>query len=225
MKQRLLNLLVKNAKNQILESVKSHTIYPKVQPKVGSIVHCSLYGVQHSGIYIGENTIVNLERTGDITAVTPKDFVKNTTALAIYVACDAENNVLHSEKIAQNAVHQIGKNLRYNVLINNCHKFTAGCILGDFNNLNLTFTALNSVIKSYFFNFDFNFNKLLNPLVGQVVDFADKLNVNLKRKNQNLYGVKSQNKNQISKSSKEIYWRIWDNEITPKNLVKKFIKT
>ena len=75
------------------------------------------------------------------------------------------------------------------------------------------------------FNFGFNFNKLLNPLVGQVVDFADKLNVNLKRKNQNLYGVKSQNKNQISKSSKEIYWRIWDNEITPKNLVKKFIKT
>lgn len=225
MKQQALNIVVDTVKENLVNTIKSHIVFPKVHPKVGSIVHCSLYGVEHSGIYIGDNTIVQLEGNGKISAVSPKGFVSKTNAIAIYVACDSQNNVLHAEEIARRAVHQIGKKINYNLLINNCHKFTSGCILGDFNNINLMFSALEAVIKNYFFK-----QHLTSPLqviTEKLVNFSNRLN--LSAKNQNLYSIENvkdtcSQENKIADNNQELCWRIWDNEITPKSEIKRIAK-
>lgn len=117
------------------ELVTDIVLRAKVTPKVGSIVYCDLAlgYAEHSGVYIGDNKIVHLNRHGDIEVVTPRSFIKNTPAIGIYVSCHGPN-AKGCKHTAQRAENMVGKKRDYNVFFNNCHQFSSGCLTGDFEN-------------------------------------------------------------------------------------------
>lgn len=123
----------------------------RVIPKRGSIVHCSLFGVEHTGIYIGNGKIVDLDGNGNIEIRTPKQFIDGTSAISIYVACK-NSNPLYKEIIAERAEKMIGRTRDYHLTLDNCHRFTNYCLTGDYKNENLfnNFIDVNKSIVSVY---------------------------------------------------------------------------
>lgn len=113
-------------------------IQDKVTPVPGSVVYCDLMDVvEHSGIYIGDNTIVHLSGTGNIEAVSPQEFVarlngRNKSEF-IEVSC-IDGCAVGSEEVANRAIEMIGSTREYNLILDNCHQFTSGCLSGNFEN-------------------------------------------------------------------------------------------
>lgn len=110
----------------------------KVTPVPGSVVYCDLVDVvEHSGIYIGDNTIVHLSGNGRIEAVSPREFIARLNGLNrsmfIEVSCK-DGCAVGSEEVANRAIMMIGDTRDYNLLLDNCHQFTSGCLSGDFEN-------------------------------------------------------------------------------------------
>ena len=104
-----------------------------VEPVPGSVVYCDLafHAAEHSGIYIGNGQIVALERDGSIVARAPTEFIKGTPALSIYGSC-CGNRAVGSEEAAERARSKIGTRRNYNVMYDNCHHFSFGCLSGNF---------------------------------------------------------------------------------------------
>ena len=106
----------------------------RVKPILGSIVYCNLLlTTEHSGIYIGNNKIVHLNRHGSIEIVSPQEFISGTPANAIYVSCN-NGKPVGSELVAERARNFVGFRRDYNVLFDNCHQFSASCLTGDSDN-------------------------------------------------------------------------------------------
>lgn len=122
--------------------------------KKGCILKCDL-GVllEHTGVYIGHGKIVSLNRHGMIKVETPQSFFPPGTdpkSHNIYVACYGETDeVLCAKHVAANARKKINDKTHYNVLFNNCHRFTAGCITGNFESDVIAFSQLEEVILMY----------------------------------------------------------------------------
>jgi len=105
-----------------------------VHPIRGSILYCDLFGIaEHSGVYIGNNQIVHLEKSGYVRTSHPFDFVDGTSSVIIRVSAKGASPV-GSEDVARRAESMVGTKRRYNVLTNNCHRFASGCLTGSFNN-------------------------------------------------------------------------------------------
>jgi hypothetical protein len=119
----------------------------KVVPVVGSILHCALFGADHTGIYIGNGEIVELQGNGSIRATDVKGFIEGTNAISIYVACNKQHQPLGGIEIASRAEEMLGTNRQYNIIMDNCHQFTTGCITGNFENSNNFFTFVEDVVK------------------------------------------------------------------------------
>ena len=124
------------------------------EPVPGTPVYCDLAIVaEHTGIYIGDNKIVHLNGNGKIEAVTPQEFVSRldgaNPAETIYFAV-ANGKAVGNKKIADRAKAMIGKRRQYNVLLDNCHQFTCGCLSGDFENPCNYFTLVQAEIISRF---------------------------------------------------------------------------
>ena len=136
-----------------VESFIDNVVREKVKPKKGSIVYCDLaFGyAEHSGIYIGDNKIVQLNGNGKIEAVSPKSFINRldgfSTAISIYVSCN-DTNPVGNKKVAKRAEEMIGKTVDYHLFENNCHQFSAGCLTGDFNNSSNYLTLLKDKCKA-----------------------------------------------------------------------------
>ena len=115
---------------QSIVKSKSH-----IQPIEGSILYTDLLNnyAHHSGVYIGNNKIVELNRHGQIQVVSPEKFMSAGTGTEIYVSC-ANNKAIGAQAVAKRARSQIGLKRKYNVLSNNCHQFSSGCLSGDFEN-------------------------------------------------------------------------------------------
>ncbi|WP_213073841.1 hypothetical protein [Acinetobacter sp. WCHAc060033] len=82
---------VKHVGEYVIDEIKG-----RVQPVRGSVVYCDLTlgnGIaEHTGIYIGNNEIVHLNRHGFIEAVSPKEFLSGwTTGFNIYVSCQGDS--------------------------------------------------------------------------------------------------------------------------------------
>ena len=120
----------------------------------GCVLKCDL-GVllEHTGIYVGKGKIVSLNRHGQIKTETPQTFFPpgtNPKSSKIYVACYGKTGeVLAAKYVARNAKRKIDDKTRYNVLFNNCHRFTAGCITGNFESDVISFSQLEEVILMY----------------------------------------------------------------------------
>ena len=117
------------------ESFVDNVIRDKVTPKPGSVVYCDLaFGyAEHSGIYVGNNRIVHLNSKGKIEKVSPKEFINGTTAISIYVS-SSKGSSDGSDSVAERALRMVGREREYNVILDNCHQFSSGCLTGDFEN-------------------------------------------------------------------------------------------
>lgn len=112
--------------NHVKESVE--------EPAVGSPVYCDLVfgSSEHSGIYIGNGQIIHLNRKGEIETVTAEEFVSGTTAQSIYVPCRGNTPVSDPVCAERAIIYQMGIGQRnYNVIMDNCHQFSAACLAGD----------------------------------------------------------------------------------------------
>jgi hypothetical protein len=127
--------LLKNLAKSFVDNVIRDCVYPIK----GSVVYCDLaFGnAEHSGIYIGNDEIVHLDGSGDIEIVTPKVFLARlggfNSAISIYVSC-SDSLAVGGNTIAKRAKEMAGKRRNYNLIFDNCHQFTSGCITGNFEN-------------------------------------------------------------------------------------------
>lgn len=103
----------------------------RVKPIPGSILYCNLFlNTEHSGVYVGNNQIVHLNRHGNIEIVSPQEFISGMPANAIYVSCKGGESV-GCEVAAQRARDFAGTIRDYNVFFDNCHQFSASCLTGE----------------------------------------------------------------------------------------------
>ena len=122
----------------------------KVIPEIGSIVCCGLGGVlDHTGIFIGDNTIVELSGSGLVKAVSMRRFLSERSGKHIYIACDSNEKPLINHLAAQKASEQIFNYYEYDVIKNNCHRFIWQCFEQGNSELT-TFKALSHKIARYY---------------------------------------------------------------------------
>ena len=114
-------------------------VHPAVDPRPGTplLVNLAL-AIEHSGVYLGDGEVAELHGSGRLRRVSLAAFrdggddAAARTGAFIYAACDrAIARVLGSDgaaRMAQTAVEG-ARRLNYNLLFNNCHLFTATCVL------------------------------------------------------------------------------------------------
>ena len=148
--RRFLRMLRKNFKKK---RTKTHNT-PDILPVKGCILKCDL-GVllEHTGLYIGNGRIVSLNRHSQIRIETEHSFFPPGTtpnSNRIYAACYGKTDEpLFSPEIARRAKKKVNQETPYNVLFNNCHRFTTGCITGNFENDVVSFSQLEEVILAH----------------------------------------------------------------------------
>lgn len=106
--------------------------------KPGSVIVVSLaFFIEHSGIYIGNDQVVELYGDGSINLISLKEFLYGgykgdfspRTGINVFAA-SYQNEVIYSEEIALRAKELIGKTIPYNIFKNNCHMFSGYCFTG-----------------------------------------------------------------------------------------------
>jgi hypothetical protein len=140
---------------QTLRDLERHespiAIYPSdvmsteqiVKPKVGAIVCCGIGGVlDHTGIWVDDDTIIELDGEGLIKPISVKRFTKERSGKHIFMACDSNANPLACGDAAKKAIDQIFQMREYHVLDNNCHQFVWQCFQLDHKTVT-TFKDLN----------------------------------------------------------------------------------
>ncbi|HFJ9454146.1 TPA: lecithin retinol acyltransferase family protein [Bacillus tropicus] len=108
-----------------------------LEPGIGSPIYCDLLCglAEHSGIYIGDFKVIQLNGCGLIEVV---DLIKftdhiSTTSRDIFFPLDKASSIpIEFDEACENAFDKVGETKKYNVAFNNCHKFTSGCLTGDF---------------------------------------------------------------------------------------------
>ena len=112
-------------------------------PVPGAIVCCGIGGVlDHTGIWVGDNTIVELDGNGLIKPISPARFTAERSGKQIFIACDSTAMPLASEMAAKRAIAQIYQYRDYHLIENNCHQFIWQCIAPSDSGLT-TFKELN----------------------------------------------------------------------------------
>lgn len=123
-------------------------VYREVTPKPGSIVCCEVYGMlDHTGVWIDENTIVELSNSGLVKAVSANRFLKERSGKNIFVACDNHHQPIVLPKVEQRAIDMVFSYREYDVIENNCHRFVNHCIVGRDEELT-RFQSLNKTIAN-----------------------------------------------------------------------------
>lgn len=111
----------------------------KVSAKPGSVLYFEMaFGAaEHSGIYVGNGEVVELSGEGDIQQVSVPEFLcvpaLVDTAISIYVS-SKDGHAVGSQAVARRARSMVGSRRNYNLILDNCHQFTSGCLTGDFEN-------------------------------------------------------------------------------------------
>lgn len=136
----------------------STAIYPsdlfsttqKVKPDVGAIVCCGIGGVlEHTGIWVGDNTIVEMDGNGLIKPVSIQRFTEDRTGKNVFVACDSNAKCLSIEIAAMRAIKKVFTFENYDIIDNNCHQFVWQCFKPNDKPLT-TFKELNKRIAMHF---------------------------------------------------------------------------
>lgn len=101
------------------------------QVPAGAVVVCEIFHLfEHTGIYIGEGEIVELQGTGLVRSVSINRFFDNRSGNHLLAACNRSGDVISNPECAERAVSQIFTYQRYDLLTNNCHRFTQACVSG-----------------------------------------------------------------------------------------------
>jgi hypothetical protein len=122
----------------------------QVKPQVGAIVCCGIAGVlDHTGIWLGDDTIVELDGNGLIKPISSKRFIEERSGKQIFIACDSLAQPLISEPVAARAARQLFQSVDYHMVDNNCHQFVWQCFTKSAQSVT-TFRKLNQQIAGYF---------------------------------------------------------------------------
>lgn len=132
--------------------------YPLSNLKPGAILMCSLAfsAAEHTGIYLGDGNVAELKGSGEVRSINIYEFINSTevrTGVSAFAACDINGDIFINENAAKIAQSTLGDYREYNLVTNNCHKYTAGCLTGNFENVFVTFTLLENLIKVMFQSF------------------------------------------------------------------------
>jgi hypothetical protein len=132
-------------------------VIPRPLLKAGAIVWCDLAlgSAEHTGIYVGNDKIIELNGDGYIKLVNLYEFVRSglsRTGITLYTICDVWGKVLYDPQNANRAINYMEENPNrgYNLFFRNCHQFTAACITGNLNNSCSTFEGVKLHVKSKF---------------------------------------------------------------------------
>lgn len=99
---------------------------------VGAVVCCEIFQFfEHSGIYIGDGQIVELAGSGLVRSLSFSRFLAGRSGAELIFATDPVGNIIGSEIAANRAIDQIYSYQDYDLLRNNCHRFTYSCISGN----------------------------------------------------------------------------------------------
>jgi len=121
-----------------------------VKAQVGAIVCCGIGGVlDHTGIWLGDNLIVELAGNGLIKAISSERFISERSGKQIFIACDSKGKPLVNEAAAKLASEQIYQYRDYHMIDNNCHHFIWQCFKPNDHSLT-TFKSLNERLAKYF---------------------------------------------------------------------------
>lgn len=121
-----------------------------VKPEIGAIVCCGIAGIlDHTGIWLGDNSVVELDGNGLIKPVSSQRFIDERSGKRIFIACDSLAEPLVSEMAANNAAQQLFQYRDYHMLDNNCHQFVWQCF-NDKSGSVTTFRQLNDKVAQFF---------------------------------------------------------------------------
>ncbi|MGS0695849.1 lecithin retinol acyltransferase family protein [Shewanella sp. 0m-4] len=122
----------------------------KVEPMPGAIVCCFVFGViEHTGIWLGDNTLVELHGSGLVRAVSTQRFLAGRSGSRIYQACNHLHQPLIGTEVLRRAKQSIFSYREYDLFDNNCHRFVWHCLSGEERALS-SFGKLNNQIGRYF---------------------------------------------------------------------------
>ena len=146
-------LLEKKTKEWIEKTFDAFFIHSQ-EPAIGSVLYCNLaLALEHTGIYVGDGKIVHLNGNGIIESVSFEEFIKrlegSNPSVSIFCAVDAKGNSIGSEQVAKRALEMVGKHQEYNLLVDNCHCFTAYCLTGTKVKLG-SFALVQNILRSDF---------------------------------------------------------------------------
>ncbi len=99
---------------------------------VGAVVGCEIFHFfEHTGIYIGDGHIVELAGSGLVRAVSFHRFLADRSGAELMFATTPDGQIIGSDSAANRAIEQIFSVQHYDILRNNCHRFTYSCISGQ----------------------------------------------------------------------------------------------
>lgn len=99
---------------------------------VGAVVCCEIFQFfEHTGIYIGDGQIVELAGSGLVRSLSFNRFLADRSGAELIFATSPAGNIIGSEIAANRAIEQIYSYQNYDLLRNNCHRFTYSCVSGD----------------------------------------------------------------------------------------------
>ena len=133
------------------KSLIQNFLWKTNSPVRGSIVYCDLaFGTaEHSGVYVGNGRIIHRNGNGLIEDVSVNQFLADTTAISIYISCNAQGSAVGSESCAQTAEGMLGVQTDYSLLNENCHQFCSYCLDGDIFSSTFTLTQLKRDAHAY----------------------------------------------------------------------------
>jgi len=121
-----------------------------VVPVVGSLLCCGIGGLlDHTGIWVGDDTIIELDGNGLIKPISSQRFTQERSGEHIFIACDSLGTPLASELAAERAIAQMYEYRDYHLIENNCHQFIWQCFNPNDKKLT-TFKQLNSRIAKLY---------------------------------------------------------------------------
>ncbi|MBN1970629.1 MAG: VWA domain-containing protein [Candidatus Delongbacteria bacterium] len=116
-----------------IKSFIDNNFREKVIPELGSVVYSDLYGgVEHSGIYIGNNEISNIVvedfAEGTVRRSSPESFTdKSLINTKIYVSCN-KHGAVGDYNVGEGAEGHVGERNFYGLIFSNCHEFSRKCL-------------------------------------------------------------------------------------------------
>ena len=103
----------------------------------GSVVYQDLDALgdlfEHSGVHVGGHEVVSLSGSGKVVTQSTRDFLDGGSNRFIWVSCRGAASA-GKRIVAERAQAMIGNKRDYNMVSDNCHQFTSGCLTGAFEN-------------------------------------------------------------------------------------------
>lgn len=100
----------------------------------------------HSGIYVGDHRVVSLSGDGGIIEQGTANFIEGGWNRPIWASCKG-GLAVGKPSVAKLARKKVGESREYNILFDNCHQFTSGCLTGDFESADNFLTFLKDTVR------------------------------------------------------------------------------